>query len=109
MGCMKRAILAGSVLLLVAACGAAAGGNGPSGPAGQPGRAHAAAPNGALGVPAQGGVAAPTQAPKSSQPANTGQLQPLPSAQPGSGNGPAVGTGMPQCPGGDNPPVHRLC
>lgn len=104
---MKRAILAVGVLALVAACGGPAGGGSGTGiPAGQPARAPVVAPNHPIGVPpVQGGAIAPGQAP---QRHNAGAV-PQPTAQPGSGTGPAERDGLPPCFGSGNPPLHKLC
>jgi hypothetical protein len=113
---MKRTILAGATLLLVAACGASGGGSTPggAGPAGKPAKAPAAVPAEPISVPAQGKPLAPSQAPAPVQRATPQPpAQPAPSAQPGAvidaGTSPAERGGTaPHCPMG-TPPIHRLC
>jgi hypothetical protein len=84
---------------MAAACGASEGGA-PTAPMAQPVRV---APGQAVGAPAPG---QPVPAPH----ATTAPANPRPASGAGSdaAGGPAQ-RGMPQCPVGGNPPLHRLC
>jgi len=107
-GRVKRTILAGCALVLTAACGASGGGT----PAGQPARAPVVAPGERVGVPAQAQPAAPAPTPAQAPPAqqiSPQPIRPLPTSPPASGSGPAERDGVPPCPMGSNPPLHKIC
>ena len=110
---MKRTMLGAGVLLLLSACGTSAGTTvqGTTVPVGQQVQGPAVQPAQPISAPVRVQPVAP--APKEAvtpQPAATRPAaNPAPTAQPGSGSGPGEGTGVPQCPMGGNPPLHRLC